>query len=179
MNQGFVLAGTAVDHPVGSIESPFLYGYDPLTNGSSILVLDQHQPSAAEKDRPNTRTILLVEDNDDLRTVLAMYLDSMGYDVVPCCDGHVASAVFRSGVSIDALVTDLEMPGKSGLDLARELTSLRPSLPVLIVSGAFLTGDMEHEIRNRQWRFIAKPCRLPSILSTLQDLLCPSEERAA
>ena len=179
MNQGFAITTAVITNPVGSFESAFQYGEDSVANGSSILLLDQHQPSRAQKHSSHPKTILLVEDNDDLRTVLAMYLELMGYDVVPCCDGHFASAVFRSGVPIDALVTDLEMPGKSGLELARELTLLHPSLPVLIVSGAFLTGDMEHEIRDRQWRFIAKPCRLPSVSSTLQHLLCLSKEQVA
>ncbi len=125
------------------------------------------------------KSILLVEDNDDLREVVNIFLNMVGFNVVACCDAQIASTAFRSNIPVDLLLSDLEMPGRSGLELARELTGLRPLLPVMIVSGAFITDDMFSEMRVRNWRFLAKPCGLPDILAHLKILLDPGLQAAA
>jgi DNA-binding NtrC family response regulator len=71
------------------------------------------------------------------------------------------------------------MPGKSGLELARELTLIRPTLPVLIVSGSQISSDMAFEMESRNWKFLPKPCGLPLILSTLESLLRQDVRQAA
>ena len=63
------------------------------------------------------------------------------------------------------------MPGQSGVELARELTSLRPSLPVLIITGSTLSPETLREIDDKRWIYIAKPCRLPSLEATLERIL--------
>ncbi len=125
------------------------------------------------------KSILLVEDNDDLREVVDMFLNMVGFHVVACSDAQIASSAFRSSIPVDLLLSDLEMPGRSGLELARELTNIRPSLPVMIVSGAFITNEMSSEMMDRNWKFLAKPCGLPDILSNLKTLLNPQLQLTA
>lgn len=126
-----------------------------------------------------THTILLAEDNDDLRAVMQVFLEAMGYTVFACPDGAVALQVFRSGVPVDLLLTDIEMPGKSGVELARELTALRSSLPVVFVSGSLLAGETRCEMQARHWVFLSKPYGFPALLATIQPILARGQQLAA
>jgi two-component system cell cycle sensor histidine kinase/response regulator CckA len=79
--------------------------------------------------------ILLVEDEDPLRHLLADVLRSEGYDVVATGDGLTALALC-SQASFDLVVTDSVMPGSSGTAIARAARSHHPEMPVLRISGA-------------------------------------------
>ena len=163
------------------------FGPDPSRHHDGLCETDEgligalgfRAPPVHDGSNIRQKSILLVEDNDDLREVVNMFLNMVGFNVVACSDAQIASAAFRSSVPVDLLLSDLEMPGRSGLELARELTNLRPSLPVMIVSGAFITYDMSSEMRVRNWKFLAKPCGLPEILSNLKVLLNPQLQAAA
>ncbi len=81
-------------------------------------------------------TILLVEDDTDVRESLAAQLDTLGYQVIEAKDGVNALAVLAGGAQIDLLFTDVVMPGGlSGLELARQVSQLRPMLKVLFTTG--------------------------------------------
>lgn len=77
------------------------------------------------------------------------------------------------------LLTDFQMPGRSGVELARELTQLRPTVPVMIVSGSILPEELISEIQHRNWRFVAKPCSLTSLLKIMQSLLSSDQQYVA
>ena len=88
------------------------------------------------------RTLLLVEDVSGVRGVLAEALDQAGYRVVQARSAEEALEVANKRLSaIDLLVSDVVMPGRSGVDLARKLLSKRPDLPVILVSGHLQDGD--------------------------------------
>ena len=123
--------------------------------------------------------ILVAEDNADLLEVMSIFLALMGFVPLACCDGDVASAMYRRSPSISLLITDLEMPGRSGLELARELTALQDTLPVIIVSGAMLTDELYAEMRDRDWHFLAKPYDLPVLLTTVRSLIQTSVSAAS
>ena len=116
-------------------------------------------------------TVLSVDDNDDLLYVMGLTLSMMGFEVISCSDAHSASAAFHARDGIDLLITDLEMPGRSGVELALELCSLRSSLPVLIVSGNYLSANLLQEIRAKQWRFLTKPYATSELSTHIHDLL--------
>ncbi len=80
--------------------------------------------------------VLLVEDNDSVRTVTARILDQSGYRVQPACDGRTALSVLEDpSVKIDLLLSDMVMPGLSGNEVAARAAELRPGLPILFMSG--------------------------------------------
>src|SRR4029079_4469567 len=81
-------------------------------------------------------TALVVEDADAVRVLTGRILYSAGYQVIPVESG--AAALERLD-SADVLVTDVVMPGMSGVELAAAARERRPSLPVVFVSG--YTGD--------------------------------------
>src|SRR5271170_8468738 len=82
--------------------------------------------------------ILLVDDDPDIRSLTRTFLEHEGYGVFSSGDAERAAQIFRSVPEIDLLVTDLYMPGKSGMELARELKELRRELPVLMISGGMV-----------------------------------------
>ncbi len=116
-------------------------------------------------------TVLLAEDDDDLRYVMECALKSLGFLVVACPDAQLATIAFRHYAYVDILLTDFEMPGRSGVELARELTSLCPNLPVMVFSGSTLADTTMQEIHDRLWTFVRKPCRLADLGATLKSLL--------
>jgi PAS domain S-box-containing protein len=86
--------------------------------------------------RGGTETILLVEDEATVRGLAARVLAVYGYRVLEARDGAEAQQVARqSGLYLHLMVTDVVMPGISGLELARRLAPLRPKMKVLFMSG--------------------------------------------
>ncbi|MFQ1702333.1 ATP-binding protein [Loktanella agnita] len=80
--------------------------------------------------------ILLVEDELQVRQVLATMLRSAGYDVVEAASGDDALRVFQSSAAFDLLVTDIVMPGTlQGTTLAKAIRALDPELPMIFLSG--------------------------------------------
>ena len=81
-------------------------------------------------------TILVVDDQDDVREVTAAQFEALGYRIVQARDGRTALDLLGGGrTGIDALIADYAMPGMSGLELARAALACRPDLPVVIVTG--------------------------------------------
>lgn len=81
-------------------------------------------------------TILLVDDDKDLREFLYQHLLHCGHSVLQAGSGPEATERFRHHMNdIDILVTDIVMPGYSGDQLAVQLAEKKPGLPVLFISG--------------------------------------------
>jgi len=78
--------------------------------------------------------VLVVEDDDRVRGALCDYLVELGFTAEPAANGKEAMARFeRDGFRL--VVADYKMPGRSGLDVVREMRERDPEVPVLIVSG--------------------------------------------
>lgn len=80
--------------------------------------------------------ILLVDDEDAVRRVAQRILERLGFEVVPACDGEEAVALFLAAPEdFRALVSDIAMPRRNGIDAAKTMRSIRADLPVLLMSG--------------------------------------------
>lgn len=88
------------------------------------------------------RRILLVEDDCSVRAFATRALEGHGYSVTACADPAAALEAVGGPDLFDALVTDVVMPGLSGVALAREVAEVAPALPVLYMSGHF-TSNLE------------------------------------
>ena len=88
-------------------------------------------PSPETATRP---VILIVDDNEFIRHVVAGTLRTGGYDVIEASDGRKALAVVESGRNIDVVVTDVCMPNTNGFSLADSLRQREVPLPVIFVS---------------------------------------------
>jgi signal transduction histidine kinase/CheY-like chemotaxis protein len=127
----------------------------------SILLPRSEEPLAAEGDRlagmpkvGRQATILVVEDDAEVRnTSMAMLID-LGHHILTARDGPEALALVRAGNPIDVLFTDVAMPGgMSGIELANQAVALRPALKVLIT-----TGYPDHpELQSNEFAVLPKP----------------------
>jgi len=124
---------------------------------------------------PSARTILLVDDDPDIRSLTRTFLEHAGYRVHSCGSPARASQIFRSSLgnssSIDLLITDFYMPDRSGMELAQELKLLRRDLPVLLISGVFMGISQLEQLRAEGWNFLGKPFALPELLTSVHLIL--------
>jgi two-component system chemotaxis response regulator CheY len=115
--------------------------------------------------------ILLVDDDPDIRSLTRTFLEHEGFRVYSSGDAHRAAQIFRNAPRIDLLITDVYMPGRSGLELAFQLKQLDRSLPVLMISGGSLDGRELERLRLENWSFLAKPFLFTQLLSTVHEIL--------
>lgn len=95
-----------------------------------------------------TIRLLFVDDDPALVRLAELRLTRIGYEVTGCETPEDALERFRDpAAGFDAVVTDLSMPGMSGMDLARELLSLRPDVPILMLSSQFRPEDTAEALR--------------------------------
>jgi CheY-like chemotaxis protein len=82
-------------------------------------------------------TLLCVDDDLGIREFYVAFLNTFGYDVVAAGDGCTALEIFRSRKGqIDAILSDHEMPGMTGAELAAEIKQLDPAVPMILISGS-------------------------------------------
>lgn len=79
--------------------------------------------------------VLLVEDDPTCRRLFAMILAEMGCTVITAASGEEALSMLYSEDSCDLVLTDVVMPGMSGIELAKRAHDARPGLPVVLVTG--------------------------------------------
>jgi signal transduction histidine kinase/CheY-like chemotaxis protein len=108
----------------------------PIGDGAAMQAKHPSTSTAAA----GAGTVLLVDDEEVVRTSTAEMLADLGYRVVEARSAEAALQLVHEGLAPDLLVTDHLMPGMTGVELAREVRALRPGTPVLVVSGY---ADME------------------------------------
>jgi len=117
-----------------------------------------------------TKTILLADDDDGLRRVLEFQLSEAGYRVLTASDGAAALEIFTND-EIDCVITDLQMPKLSGLDLLDRLKVIRRETPVIVIT-AF--GEIETAVaamRAGAFDYVTKPFNRDQILLNLERAL--------
>jgi CheY-like chemotaxis protein len=125
------------------------------------------------RDRTDTRPrLLLVDDADSVRNSLYTLLESDGYEVLAANNGTDGLTICRQSIyPIELLVTDYDMPGMSGLELARACTRLNHDLRVLYVSGSEPDEELREDLQGRKRGFLAKPFRGNDLLRKARELL--------
>jgi PAS domain S-box-containing protein len=121
---------------------------------------------------PGRETILLVEDESVVRHLVAEILETSGYTVLPAADGPSALELLRRHPgSIDLLVTDVVMPGMSGPDVAKAVTSMQPGLQVLYTSGYTDSAIDRHGVLDPGIAFLQKPFSADDLMRKVRSLV--------
>jgi CheY-like chemotaxis protein len=116
--------------------------------------------------------VLLVDDDEPVRETLALLLEDAGYRVLQAADGCKALALLAAGQTVDALVTDLSMPGLDGLAVIRAARARCPGLPAVLLTGsADDTGPMVDENGADTHALLRKPATGPQLTECLDALL--------
>ncbi len=119
----------------------------------------------------NKKTILLVDDDPKILDMLALTLQP-NYEVLTAEDGVNAAHIYERNIeSIEALVTDLEMPRLSGGSLAEWIHHIRPQLPVIIISGSLHQAVAASLPQGPMISFLGKPFEPNQLEAVLQGAL--------
>ncbi|HEV2195678.1 MAG TPA: PAS domain S-box protein [Candidatus Acidoferrum sp.] len=155
--------------------------YSEVGHGTTFKVylpLSEEAPSKKETAVPEgivpngTETILLVEDEDSLREVTREYLTNKGYTVLVAPDPDSAvGAAAHSAKPVDLLLTDVILPGSSGVQLAQHLAVTQPRMRVLYVSGYTADAIVHHGGHASNFAFLSKPFSLPVLARKVRSLL--------
>ncbi len=115
------------------------------------------------------RRILVVEDETSLRAIVAGYLRECGHEVDEAADAEEATAI-SSNQEIDLLLTDIVMPGDSGLTLASTLAETHPRMKVIFMSGYADRATIQEALRPNML-FLQKPFRLTDLMMRIRQAL--------
>ncbi len=137
---------------------------EPATNAAA--------PVQFQRVEPGTETILLVEDEANLRYLARQYLEKQGYKVIEAADGAVAMqiAVAHEAV-IHLLLTDVIMPGMNGRELAQRISEIRPNVKVLYMSGYTENVIGHNGTLDAGIRLLQKPFNLRDLKSKVREVL--------
>jgi len=127
---------------------------------------------ATARDGSEPATVLLAEDQDGIRHLLRDYLLTAGYVVLLAENGQQAIRIAKDHAGpIDLLITDMMMPGASGVDVARALAAQWPAIKIVFISG--YARDLVHGIERVPdgARFLPKPFTKGELLKNVSDLL--------
>ena len=137
-----------------------------------IKLLDNGEPARAplspQTDPP--LRILVAEDDPIIRRCSAETLARAGYAVDAAADGAAAWESLSAG-SYDLLVTDYIMPKVSGMELCGKLRAARMALPVILMSGALPTEELERLLWLKFAALLSKPFSTDALLSTVNNIL--------
>jgi two-component system, cell cycle sensor histidine kinase and response regulator CckA len=133
---------------------------------------DLSQPASAPLSRRGGTgtTVLLVEGEDPLRSAIGRLLQNEGYTVLEAQNGARALELLTGteAAGVKLVLTDLRMPVMDGRQLAAALSRVRPSLPIIFMSG-FTAQLMDMRLVSPHFAFLAKPFRNEDLLVTIRS----------
>ena len=154
-----------------------------------LLVLERHQAAVELLEGPHQRTarlflptgrggaltvstrlmtVLLVDDDAALRTTTAQALRDQGCLILEACDGEDALDVYRAcHPRIDAVILDVQMPRRGGLDCLRALLCIDPEPGMILVSGAALPLELQRTVQAGTASFLGKPYDIDELAAML------------
>jgi len=135
------------------------------------------EPSRGLRDRSAPPSILVVEDDEGLRPILARHLRRQGYDVSEAASAEEAIEAFERGSHPALVVLDLNLPGATGWDLLRSAAMRSAGRPQVVITSAITVSPKrlaEFEIVG----YLPKPFSLETLLQTVQRVIAPAKEGA-
>jgi DNA-binding NtrC family response regulator len=114
--------------------------------------------------------ILVVDDDDPVRVMLSRLLRTQGY-LVTQADGSGAARELIDAAQPDLVISDIVMPGESGIELRRWIAQRWPELPVILISGYSAEGPAEFASRTPHTNFVQKPFAADTLLDIVASVL--------
>jgi len=173
--------GLATVYGIVKQSGGFIWVYSEVGKGTSFKIylprINQAQDHVGSPHAPaelprGTETVLLTEDEQDVREIAREFLESGGYEVIEAKDGAdaVRIAAQRHG-KIQLLVTDMVMPGMTGQELAVRLQSEHPGLSVIFMSGYSEHAATEMADADPSVRLLTKPFSRAALLRAVGEIL--------
>jgi CheY-like chemotaxis protein len=116
--------------------------------------------------------LLLVEDNTALERILTLHLSRLGFQVTSAGTGEDALALLRGNALVpDVLVTDIMLPGMTGLELALQLRDRFPQLPSVLITAYPPEFLAKHGVRLGEFPLLNKPFGIEDLRRVMTELL--------
>jgi two-component system cell cycle sensor histidine kinase/response regulator CckA len=174
--------GLATAYSVIQLAGGFIHVESKLTQGTLFKIFlpavlanprdRKKQPIIPPAEKRGTETVLLVEDDNRVRTVLAKSLKQKGYHVHEVMNGEEALKwAMTNPCPIDVLVTDVQMPLMNGRELVERLSSLRTDLRVLFISGYAQETLAPEGILETDIALLQKPFTPEALTAKIRELL--------
>ena len=118
------------------------------------------------------KTFLIADDEPVVLTMTALFLQKAGYSCLKAPDGKAALELFHQNPDIDALVSDIRMPGLTGFELGRAVRILNPGLPILLMSGfaGHTREDSQGLFEQQNIQFLPKPFTSDQLIASVEML---------
>lgn len=145
--------------------------YFPRADGREDAAAAQDSLGLPRADRGH-ETVLLVEDETNLRRLARQYLETQGYKILEAEDGAAALQIVAGHKgTIDLLLTDVIMPGANGRELATQITQLLPDIRVLYMSGYAENAIGQDGTLDPGINLLQKPFSLPALKDRVREVL--------
>ena len=136
----------------------------PPTNSPAVRQVQQQAPGAL----PHGATVLVIDDEEDIREVVQAVLESRGVRVLTANDGPEGVTCFREHADeVDVVLLDMTMPGLGGEEVFREILSIRSDARVIMSSGYSEQDTLERLDDERMVGFVPKPYTAQSLVDTI------------
>lgn len=139
-------------------------------DSAAVHVASGGSPGHLEEMLPLSGTILVVDDDDPVRVMLARLLRTQGYTVLQAAHAAEARAILDANRP-DLVISDIVMPGESGIELRRGILERWPDLPVILISGYSAEGPAEFAARTPNTTFVQKPFAADNFLALVERTL--------
>jgi DNA-binding NtrC family response regulator len=124
-------------------------------------------------------TILVVDDEPEVRKLVTAMLTRNGYKVLTADSGENAVRLFKNNPGVELLLTDVVAPGMSGPMIADEIAALKPDIKVLFMSGYDGTQVVQRYVVERNYSLLIKPFTMEQLESKVKEVLAQQRFRAA
>jgi CheY-like chemotaxis protein len=139
---------------------------DPAT----VLAQGERPPGGASETRLRATRILVIDDDDNIRTMTTVMLTKAGYDVEAAVEGKTGVACYRQQRA-DVVITDILMPTQDGFETIRQLTRFDPQVKIIAVSGRVEGQVLSIAARLGAARVLIKPFTREELLAAVADCL--------
>lgn len=123
---------------------------------------------------PNSKHIIVIDDDKDVRNTICENLIDCGYNVLPADNGDVGLYYLKSGVPADLVITDIIMPVKEGLETIIEIRARYPKIKLLTISGGGrdkMGNFLSYAEKLGSDAVLAKPINMDELEATIRRLI--------
>ena len=130
----------------------------------------EEPPPGGGRTQPRGRNFLVVDDDAEMRDMMEQLVAFLGYHPIMAANGEQALQKLTEG-RVDLVITDIQMPGLSGLELLRILKEQRPDLPVLMMSGCVFEAVKKTMRQYHADGFLPKPFSLEEFTRQIERVV--------
>ena len=120
---------------------------------------------------PKGKTIIVVDDEPEIRKLVTAMLTRNGYHVLTADTGENAVRLFRNNSDVELLLTDVVAPGMSGPMIADQIAALKPDIKVLFMSGYDGTQVVQRYVVEKGYSLLVKPFTLEQLEDKVSEVL--------